>query len=200
VGTRRALRLAAAGARVVVIAPAATDALQSAHRDGRLRWERRVVEPADVDGVRLVVLASGSAEVDDRVAASVAPEVLVARSGDATRTQVAFPAVAVSDGVVVTVATPDRVPGLSRWVADRLAASFDDLVGLDPDGRRLLAELLAEVRSEERSGLPEDARAGGVDWRSGLDRSMLDAVLLDHIRRGRRAEAKERLLACLSSS
>ena len=196
VGTRRAERLVDAGASVVVVAPDATAQLRSAHDSGRLRWEPRPFEDSDAAGVRLVVVATDSAAVDDRVAAAADPGTLVARSGDAARTEVSFPAVAVADGVVVTVATPARVPGLSRWVAERIAGALDALVQLDPGGRSLLAELLAEVRSD----VPEGLGPGGVDWRSGLDRTMLDPVLLDLIRRGRRAEAKERLLACLSSS
>ena len=196
IGTRRALRLAAAGARVVVVAPEATDDVEIAHAEGRLVWFARPFEDADAAEVRLLVTASGSPTVDDAAAAAVPSGALVSRSADAARSDVAFPAVAVEDGIVVTVATPDRVPGLSRWYAERLAGAVDDLAGLDSAGRVLLAGLLAEVRA----GLPERSAPGGVDWRLGLDRSMLDPILLDLVRRGLRAEAKERLLACLSSS
>ena len=196
VGTRRALRLARSGAEVHVVAPEATDEVRAAATAGTLRWSARPFRVEDAVGCRLVVVATGDADVDAHVAAAADPGALVNRAGDAPRGDLRFPAVAVDDGIVVTVATPARVPALSSWVAGRVAESLDAVVGLDPGGRRVLADLLAEVRAE----VPGGSGASGVDWRSGLDRSMLDPVLLDLIRAGRRVEAKERLQACLSSS
>jgi siroheme synthase-like protein len=196
VGSRRALRLVRQGAEVHVGAPDATEDVVAAAAAGSLRWSARPFEVADASGCRLVVLASGDDSVDELAAASVEPGALVNRAGAARRGDLRFPAVAVEDGVVVTVATPAQVPALSSWVARRVAGALDGLVGLDPEQRRVLADLLAEVRAE----VPGDLGGSGVDWRTGLDRSMLDPVLLDHIRAGRRAEAKERLQACLSSS
>jgi len=196
VGSRRALRLVDAGADVHVVAPEATDAIRLAASTGRLRWSPRPADPSDAEACRLLVLASGRPEVDSRVAEAAAPEALVNRAADAGAGDLRFPAVAVDDGVVVTVATPAGVPALSVWLADRLAPAVDSATGLDADGRRLVAGLLAELRAE----LSVAGAAPGVDWRSGLQRSMLDPVLSDLIRTGRRAEAKERLQACLSSS
>lgn len=196
VGSRRALRLVRSGAEVHVVAPDATDDVVAAAASGSLRWSARPFEVADASGCRLVVVASGDDLVDELAAGAVEPGALLNRAGAARRGDLRFPAVAVDDGVVVTVATPAQVPALSSWVARRVAAALDALVGLDPGQRRVLADLLAEVRAE----VPGDLGGPGVDWRTGLDRSMLDPVLLDHIRAGRRAEAKERLQACLSSS
>ncbi len=53
-----------------------------------------------------------------------------------------------------------------------------------------LAELLAEARARLKQ---EGRSTEDVDWRRSLDWDMLDLI-----RSGRRAEAKERLEACLS--
>lgn len=196
VGSRRALRLVRNGAEVHVVAPDATDDVVAAAAAGSLRWSARPFEVTDASGCRLVVVASGDDSVDEFAAAAAEPGALVNRAGAARRGDLRFPAVAVDDGVVVTVATPAQVPALSSWLARRIAVALDALVGLDSEQRRVLADLLAEVRAEVPGGLG----ASDVDWRSGLDRSMLDPDLMDHIRAGRRAEAKERLQACLSSS
>jgi len=56
-----------------------------------------------------------------------------------------------------------------------------------------LAEL-AEMLADARAALKAQGRSTEeVDWRQGLGSDMLDLI-----RQGRRAEAKERLEACLS--
>jgi uroporphyrin-III C-methyltransferase / precorrin-2 dehydrogenase / sirohydrochlorin ferrochelatase len=49
VATRRVPALLSAGARVVLVSPSLTPALRSLADAGRLRWEARRFEPADVD-------------------------------------------------------------------------------------------------------------------------------------------------------
>jgi uroporphyrin-III C-methyltransferase / precorrin-2 dehydrogenase / sirohydrochlorin ferrochelatase len=65
VATRRVPALLSAGARVVLVSPSLTPALRALADAGRLRWEARRFEPADVDGCWLVHVA-----VDDRLAAA----------------------------------------------------------------------------------------------------------------------------------
>ena len=93
--------------------------------------------------------------------------------------------------VVVVVANHRTAP------LELLDAGVDDLIGLDVAGYEVLVEIVDEVRTELRSGAADrtGVTPGPVDWRSALDRSILDLIV-----QGRRAEAKERLLACLSSS
>ena len=102
--------------------------------------------------------------------------------------------------------TGGGAPAVARWAASRLDEGLDALLGLDAEGLTLLVEVFAEVRAElrlaaaEASQAPDPGGVGGgsrmelIDWRSALDGSILDLI-----HRGRRAEAKERLLACLSS-
>ncbi|HYN94750.1 MAG TPA: NAD(P)-dependent oxidoreductase, partial [Pilimelia sp.] len=65
VATRRVPALLAAGARVAVVSPELTPALQAHVDAGRLHWAARRFEAADLDGVWLVQVA-----VDDRLAAA----------------------------------------------------------------------------------------------------------------------------------
>jgi hypothetical protein len=92
--------------------------------------------------------------------------------------------------------------GESLRVEDLQERGFG-VVGLDAAGRALLSELLGEIRREtapSSEAMAAHPERQGVDWRTNLDRTMLDPVIWDLIRTGRRAEAKERLQACLSSS
>jgi uroporphyrin-III C-methyltransferase / precorrin-2 dehydrogenase / sirohydrochlorin ferrochelatase len=65
VASRRVPALLEAGARVVLVSPSLTPALQSLVDAGRLHWEPRRFEASDVDGAWLVQVA-----VDDRFAAA----------------------------------------------------------------------------------------------------------------------------------
>ena len=87
--------------------------------------------------------------------------------------------------LVVTIGTGGRSPALASYLKDRIASE------LGPEWSVVL-----ELLSEAREGL----RAGGrssetVDWRQALDSGMLELI-----RDGRTAEAKELLQTCLSSS
>ena len=87
--------------------------------------------------------------------------------------------------LVVTIGTGGRSPALATWLRERLDRE------LGPEYATLL-EMLSGGREEMRAGgrSTEDA-----DWRRALDSGMLDLI-----RAGRLAEAKELLRTCLSSS
>ena len=71
---------------------------------------------------------------------------------------------------------------MRRWLDEQLGPEF---------------ETLLELVATEREQLQREGRSTeGVDWQKAIDSGML----LELIREGRLAEAKERLQACLSSS
>jgi siroheme synthase-like protein len=87
--------------------------------------------------------------------------------------------------LVVTVGTGGRSPALATYLRDHVRSE------MGPEYSVLL-DLLSEAREAMRAGgrSSEDA-----DWQAALDSGMLDLI-----RRGRVAEAKELLQTCLSSS
>ncbi|MFZ4517483.1 MAG: precorrin-2 dehydrogenase/sirohydrochlorin ferrochelatase family protein [Microthrixaceae bacterium] len=196
VGGRRARILAGAGAEVTVVAPVASPEVEAMALEGTLTWERRTFVPADAAEAFLVVAATDDPAVNGAVADSAPPGTLVARADHAPSTDVTFPSVVERGPVTVTVATSGRAPVVGRWLADRIDERLDEVTGLDADGLALLVDLAAELRPGGGAGVTPAAG----DWRSALRRSMLDAVLLDLIRSGDRAAARERLRTCLSSS
>ena len=88
--------------------------------------------------------------------------------------------------LVVTIGTGGRSPALATWLKARVRRARW------APSTRPCSTLLSEAREELRAGgrSSEDA-----DWQQALDSGMLDLI-----RAGRVAEAKELLRACLSSS
>ena len=83
------------------------------------------------------------------------------------------------------IGTGGRSPALAAWLKDRLASE------IGPEYEVLLDLLSAEREVVRASGRSTEE----VDWQKALDSDMLDLI-----RTGRVARARERLQACLSSS
>jgi precorrin-2 dehydrogenase / sirohydrochlorin ferrochelatase len=204
VAERRVRRLLDAGAAVTVVAPAATPVLADLARHDAVVWHRREFRDDDAPDAFLVVAATDRAGVNGAVArAARAAGALVNRTDDAASGDVDLAAEVRRGPLSVAVSTGGTAPAVTAWATDRLEAGLDDALGLDSDAVALLVEVVAEVRAEQAATAsvddPGDGAAGGtaasLDWRSALDRTMLDLII-----RGRKAQAKERLQACLSSS
>jgi precorrin-2 dehydrogenase / sirohydrochlorin ferrochelatase len=183
VAARKARGLLDAGARVTVVAPEITDEL--AEVDG-IDLQRRPYGEGDVAGYRLVITATGRAEVDDQVYRDAESRgVLVNAADDPEHCRFILPAVARRGPLLATFSTSGRSPALATWLRRRYETE------LGPE-YLLLLDLLAEQRQAlQRRGTPTE----GLDWQPALDSGMLELI-----REGHLAEAKERLEACLSSS
>lgn len=171
--------LVEAGADVTVVAPEVhpeIDALGVA-------VERRRYEPPEAGRYRLVVTATGDLDVaaqvhDDAEAAGV----WVNAADDPAHCSFTLPAVARRGDIQVAVSTGGASPALASWLRDVLHTE------LGPEYETLL-EILREQRDALRSN---GTSTEGLAWREALDSGLLDLV-----RQGRVAEARERLQACL---
>ncbi len=180
------------GAAVRIVAPDLTDRLRDEVAAGRVRWERRAYRAGDVGDAHLVIAATDDPAVNAVVAADAdAAGRLCVRIDDAAGGSAATMAAVHRDplvlGVATTVGAPSLTRTLRRELADRYGAEY---------GR--LAQLCAELRADGRvvAALAElDRPARRARWRT-----VVDADILDLIRAGRLAHAKEAALACLLSS
>ncbi len=148
--------------------------------------EERAYRHGDADGYRLVVTATDDPEVNRAVYLDgEAAGVWVNGADDPAHCSFTLPSVLRRGDLVVTVGTSGRSPALARWLRDRLAGE------IGPE-YELLLDLLADARSSlQAEGRPTEA----VDWQRALDSDMLELI-----RNGQVAAARERLQACLSSS
>src|SRR5690606_24010565 len=171
-----------AGADVTVVAPEVDDRIAALG----VRVERRPYRRGEAAGYRFVISATGDPAVDQQVFDDgEAAGVWVNSADDPDRCSAVLPARHRQGRLLVTVSTRGHSPAVASWLRRRLAGE----IGPEHDA---LVGLVAEVREEVRQrGVPTEE----LDWQQALDSGILDLV-----RAGRLAEAKERLRACLSSS
>jgi len=180
VAVRKARGLLAAHADVTMLAPTIEEA-----PDG-VTVERRAYRSGDVAGYRLAIAATDDPAVNRQVFLDgEAAGVWVNSADDPVNCSFTLPAVVRRGPLTITVATAGQSPALTRWLREQLEGEFG------PEYEVLL-QLLAEAREDLRS---KGIATEGLSWHEALDSGMLDLV-----RAGRVAEARERLQACLSSS
>jgi len=170
------------GADVTVVAPEVDDRIAALG----VRVERRPYRRGEAAGYRFVVSATGDPAVNQQVYDDgEAAGVWVNSADDPDRCSAVLPARHRQGRLLVTVSTGGHSPAVASWLRRRLSGE----IGPEHDA---LVGLVAEVRDEVRQrGTPTEE----LDWQAALDSGILDLV-----RAGRLAEAKERLRACLSSS
>jgi siroheme synthase-like protein len=186
VAARKITALLDAGAVVHVVAPHVSDDVREWVDTGRVTLDERRFAPADLDGAWLATAATGDPAVDRTVfEAGEERRIWVNAADDPTSCSVTLMSVVRQGDVVVTIGTGGRSPALATYLKDHVAAE------MGPEWASLL-ELLSDARERLRaSGRSTEE----VDWRRAIDSGMLELI-----RAGRTAEAKELLQTCLSSS
>jgi siroheme synthase-like protein len=180
VAARKAGTLLDCGAIVTVIAPSLSGDMEALIPLLHV-LERRPYRRGDASPFRLVVTATGIAEVDGAVYADAEAVGVWANSADdLARSSFILPAVHRDGAVTVSVSTGGLSPALASWLRTRLAAECGDGLGI-------LAQLLADARTHlKRAGLRSDS----VDW-VGL----LDGPLPELVRSGDIDSAREMVAA-----
>ena len=183
IAARKVAGLRGCGAQVHVIAPEITDEIR---KTPGITFDERPYEKGDADGFRLVVTATGDPTTDGDVSADAdAHGIWVNSADDPANCTFTLPAVLRRGPLTVAVSTGGHSPALATWLRDQIAAR----VGPEYE---TLVELLSEARAEIQAA---DQSTEDVDWRKALTTEMLELI-----RAGLVAEARERLRSCLSSS
>jgi precorrin-2 dehydrogenase / sirohydrochlorin ferrochelatase len=160
VGARKVEGLAAAGARVRLVASVVSDTLDRSLVDELVE---RPYQQADLDGVRLVVTATGDRVVDARVADDARRAGIWVNAADQPADcDLILPAIARAGRLSIAVSTDGASPALARWLRDRCAEL------LTPDVLAAADVLAAERAAVQASGQSTET----VDWHSRL-RSLL---------------------------
>jgi siroheme synthase-like protein len=186
IAVRKIEALLDAGADVHVIAPELGSEVRAWRDAGRVTADERAFAPEDLDGAWLATTATSDPAVNQAVFdAGEARRVWVNSADDPERCSFTLMSVIRQGDLMVTIGTGGRSPTLAAWLKDRLSGELGPEYAVACD---LLSEAREAVRAKGRS-------SETVDWRRALDSGMVELI-----RAGHTAEAKELLEACLSSS
>ncbi|MFN3258222.1 MAG: bifunctional precorrin-2 dehydrogenase/sirohydrochlorin ferrochelatase [Ilumatobacter sp.] len=161
IGARKAEALVRSGARVRLVASEVSE-----HVDRRALEEAmgEVIErpfvDADLDGIRLVITATGDIETDRVISAVARSRGIWTNAADQpVDCEFILPAIARSGRVTGMISTDGASPALAKYLRDRLAEILDDRV----------AEI-AEVLAAERAALQARGESTeDIDWRPRLE-------------------------------
>jgi siroheme synthase-like protein len=171
------------GAEVIVVATQPGDAVRAWRDAGRLELRERAFQPADLDGAWLAVTATDDPNVNAAVyIAGETRRIWVNAADDPANCSFTLMSIVRRADLVVAIGTGGRSPALATWlkrhVTEEMDAAYETLLDL-------LSEARESLRATGRSS--EDA-----DWQQAFGSGILDLV-----RAGRVAEAKELLRSCL---
>ena len=153
VALRKVQQLERAQAAIIVVAPHATPALAQRAADGALELRLREFASEDLEGARLVIVASSRRAVNRWVASlAEARGIPVNVVDDLEASRVIVPAIVDRDPVIVAVSSAGTSPVLARRLRERLEALIPQRIGL-------WATWLAGMRAAARRRIPSaDAR------------------------------------------
>lgn len=183
VAAQKVAGLVDVGAEVHVVASEVSEQVRSMTG---ITWDERPYRRGEVSGYWLVIACTS----DPRVNAAVRSDgdehrVWVNSADDPANCSVSLPSRIRRGPLIVTFSTSGEAPAVSKW----LRRSYEKEFG---DEHVALIALVAEIRQGIKDG---GSATESMSWQEALDSGTLDLI-----REGHLAEAKERLLACLSSS
>jgi len=184
VGTRKALKLADAGAAVTVLAPEITGRLRRAVRLGRVHWRQAEYDPAELDDFLLVVAATSDAALNLRIGRDC--EVrgsLSCVASSATSSRVIFPAEYDDGEITVAVHSRGRECRRSQQLRDDIAAELRrnraaGQAGIEPIPRPLTPGPSPRRRGEGSELAPRPLTSGPSPRRRGEGRTFWDRQIV----------------------
>ena len=183
IAQRKIEGLLTADADVVVVAPEAVDQVRDWAASGKLTWHERAFEPTDLDDAWLAITATADAMVNQSVFdEGEARRVWINSADDPRNCSFTLMSIVRRGDIVVTVSTNGRSPALATFLKDHVATEMGEEYAT-----------LLEILSEAREAIRASGRSSeDADWRQAFDSGILDLV-----RSGREAEARELLRSCL---
>ncbi len=167
VGEQKIRSLLATGARIHVVAPEATEAVQSWARCGEITLEARDFSPSDLDGIFLVVASTSSQKLNERIFAEAQCRSVLCNVVDAPEyCGFYYPAVVQRGDLQIAISTAGRSPSLAGQIRQQLEGRFAPEYGkwvakLGETRRRVLASNLDAA--SKRDLLQSLASAGAFE-------------------------------------
>ena len=158
VGARKVAGLHAAGADVRLVATTVGD---SVDRATCVEIRERPFEATDLEGVRLVVTATGDRQADAAISALARERSIWTNAADQpVDCDFILPAIANTGRVTAAISTDGASPALAKALRDRVAALLSGDV----------AELADELAAERAAVKARGASTEDIDWSPRIDR------------------------------
>jgi len=183
IAARKVEALLDAGATVIVVAPVVHPEIESLAAAGRVRLVREEVAPRHLNGVWLVISATGLPEVDGPLAAECERRKIFINAVDRPEDC----SIVRDEPVLVAISTDGQSPALAGYLRRVIAAALPQRVGK-------LAELLGRYRQRARARLPT------AEARGRFFTGLLEGPLLDEVAAGRLDTAERLIEAALEKA
>ena len=178
VAERKIASLLECGARVSVISPEATPAIEEQAARGDIELARRAFDARDLDGARLAIAATNNAEVNRAVVAAGETAGVWVNVVDVPELcDFYVPACVKRGDLRIAINTGGACPALAK----KLRVALEEQFG--PEYADYL-EVLARFRHELKRRVPEQKR------RAAIEAAFLEAPVLPLLAVGKRAEAE----------
>ncbi|MCK4729107.1 MAG: bifunctional precorrin-2 dehydrogenase/sirohydrochlorin ferrochelatase [Desulfobacterales bacterium] len=151
VGERKVKTLLECGARLTVVTTHATERLQTLASEGLIGLETRGYEPSDLDGKFLVIGATDSEEVNEKISKDAARRGLLCNIADRPAVcSFVLPAIVRQGDLLIAISTSNKSPAVARRIRQTLEKEFgpEYAVLLNLMGA-IRQKLLAEAKSPE---------------------------------------------------
>jgi len=156
--------LLATAASIHVVAPKATAKVREWSREGRIEWNAREYVPEDLSGVFLVIAATGSPALHDKICAKARRSGVLCNAVDEPqRCDFYFPAVVRRGELQIAISTG----GLSPALAQRLRKELEQQFG--PEWEQWVAQLGRTRQELFGIAMPSDQRKRRLHQYASLD-------------------------------
>jgi uroporphyrin-III C-methyltransferase/precorrin-2 dehydrogenase/sirohydrochlorin ferrochelatase len=167
-----------AGPKIAIVSPIVTESLAARVAAGQFTWEARSFEEADVIGATVIVAATDSPDVNQRVAAAAtARGIPVNVVDDLELSTGILPAIVDRSPLVIAVSTEGSAPAFARYVRARIESAIDESFGD-------LATFLRRMRDRIKQRFPD------LGQRRRFYGALLEGEVPDALRRRRPIEAE----------
>lgn len=121
IASRRAEVLVEFGAKVTVIAPKGAETMERLWQSGKIKWEKRVFIPSDVEGKYIVFTATNQSKLNTDIAVLCkAEQTLVNNAGDKSQCDFYFPGIAREGSIVAGITTSGKDHSLARELTGQM--------------------------------------------------------------------------------
>jgi precorrin-2 dehydrogenase/sirohydrochlorin ferrochelatase len=148
IGLEKVEGLLACDGDVTLIAPDAIEPLEALAAEGSIKWERRVYEPADLEGTFMVIAATNDTEVNIKIYEDAEKRAMLVNIVDVPPLcNFILPAIVRTGPLAIAISTAGASPALAKRIRNQIADEYGE-----PYAR--LAIMLNDVRGWAKGTLP----------------------------------------------